>query len=75
MQFVIDSKKSAMDEHWKPTSYYCSMCMLNYDYVIKFEDLSIESQAFLEVSKLKKKYFLIYFLKFTVIFFFFNFFR
>jgi len=54
VQFVIDSKKSAMDEHWKPTSYYCSMCMLNYDYVIKFEDLSIESQAFLEVTKLKQ---------------------
>ena len=53
MQFVIDSKQSAMDEHWKPTMHYCSMCMLNYDFVIKFENLNIESQAFLEISDLK----------------------
>ena len=25
-----------MDEHWKPIRFYCSMCYLNYDYVIKF---------------------------------------
>ena len=30
------------------------MCYLNYDYVIKFENLNIESQTFLEESKLKE---------------------
>ena len=52
MQFVIDSKQSAMDEHWKPTMHYCSLCMLNYDFVIKFENLNVESRAFLEISEL-----------------------
>ena len=55
VQFVIDSKQSEpWDVHWKPISQYCSMCMLNYDYVIKFEKLIIESQAFLEVSELSQ---------------------
>ena len=54
VQFVIDSKRSALDAHWKPTSHYCSMCMLNYDYVIKFEKLIIESQAFLKLSDLSQ---------------------
>ena len=54
MQFVIDSKQPAMDEHWKPAIHYCSLCMLNYDFVIKFENLNIESQAFLQKSELNQ---------------------
>ena len=55
MQYIIDSKTLfQMDEHWKPIRFYCSMCYLNYDYVIKFENLNIESQTFLEESKLKE---------------------
>lgn len=54
VQFVIHQKKSSMDEHWKPTANYCSMCIINYDYVIKFEDLSQESQEFLKVTNLKQ---------------------
>ena len=41
-----------MDEHWKPTFNYCSMCVLNYDYVIKFEDYLNEAKAFLKTSNL-----------------------
>ena len=54
VQFVIDSKQPAMDEHWKPAIHYCSLCMLNYDFVIKFESLNIESQAFLQKSELNQ---------------------
>jgi len=52
VQFVIESRKGAMDEHWKPTFNYCSMCVLNYDYVIKFEDYLNEAKAFLKTSNL-----------------------
>ena len=52
VQFVIDSKQPAMDEHWKPAIHYCSFCMINYDFVIKFENLNFESQAFLQKIQL-----------------------
>ena len=52
VQFVIDSQKSAMDEHWKPVTNYCSMCVIDYHYVIKFEDYIKEGQAFLKQSNL-----------------------
>ena len=54
VQYVIDSKTSRMDEHWKPTHHYCSLCMINYDYILKFEQLSQEIQDFLEQSRLKQ---------------------
>ena len=54
VQFVIDSKQPAMDEHWKPAIHYCSLCMLNYDFVIKFENLNFESQAFLQKIQLNQ---------------------
>jgi len=52
VQFVIESRKSAMDEHWKPTMNYCSLCVINYDYVIKFEDYLSEAKGFLRTSNL-----------------------
>ena len=54
VQFVIDSKQPAMDEHWKPAIHYCSYCMINYDFVIKFENLNFESQAFLQKIQLNQ---------------------
>ena len=54
VQFVIDSKQPAMDEHWKPAIHYCSFCMINYDFVIKFENLNFESQAFLQKIQLNQ---------------------
>ena len=41
-----------MDEHWKPVTNYCSMCVIDYHYVIKFEDYIKEGQAFLKQSNL-----------------------
>ena len=54
MMFVTESSTStsAMDEHWKPTFKFCSMCIFNYDYVIKFEDYLNEAKAFLRISNL-----------------------
>ena len=31
-----------MDEHWVPSSYYCSTCGFHYDYVIKYENFETE---------------------------------
>ena len=54
VQYVIDTPHSSMDEHWKPTSNYCSMCVINYNFVIKFEDYIKEGQDFLKQSNLTK---------------------
>jgi len=54
VQFVIESRKLTMDEHWKPVTNYCSLCTLRYDYVIKFEDYINEGKAFLRHSNLTK---------------------
>ena len=43
-----------MDEHWQPTINYCSICVFNYDYVIKFDNYLNEAKAFLKISKLDK---------------------
>jgi hypothetical protein len=43
-----------MDEHWKPMTTYCSMCIMSYDYVIKFEDYLNEGQGFLKQSNLSQ---------------------
>ena len=43
-----------MDQHWQPAFNYCSMCTINYDYVIKFEDYLNEAKAFLQVTNLNK---------------------
>lgn len=43
-----------MDEHWKPASYYCSACMIEYDYIIKFEDYLDEGAAFMNFSNLTR---------------------
>ena len=38
VQFVKSSQVNRMDEHWKPTFVRCSLCAVNYDYVIHMED-------------------------------------
>ena len=52
MQYILDTKVSKMDNHWKPASYFCSLCEMNYDYIVKFENHNEESKAFLQHSKL-----------------------
>jgi len=31
-----------MDEHWAPSSYYCSNCGFHYDYIIRYENFDSE---------------------------------
>ena len=52
VQYVIEARRERMDEHWKPTVAYCSMCIINYQYVIKFEDYINEGTQFLRQSNL-----------------------
>ena len=44
VQYVIKTPPNSMDEHWIPMDYYCSICSTDYDYVVKFEELSKESR-------------------------------
>lgn len=37
-----------MDEHWVPISVYCSVCQFQYKSILHFENLTQESQYFLE---------------------------
>ena len=41
-QYVKATIPSRMDEHWRPMSTYCSLCAINYDNVIKFENMDRE---------------------------------
>ncbi len=43
VQYVLDEGWNKADEHWKPAFYYCSICTINYDYVIKFEEMELEA--------------------------------
>ena len=54
VQYVIEARRDRMDEHWKPTVAYCSMCILRYHYVIKFEDYINEGTQFLRQSNLEQ---------------------
>lgn len=40
VQFFLDS--ATWDEHWTPAYQYCSVCMVNYDIILKFESLESE---------------------------------
>ncbi len=44
-----------MDEHWMPVSEMCSMCSpeIEYDFIIKFENLAEEEKYFIERLELE----------------------
>ncbi len=44
VQYVKVSKPQNMDEHWRPTTNYCSLCSIKYDIIVHFENLGNESQ-------------------------------
>ncbi|CAL4134755.1 unnamed protein product, partial [Meganyctiphanes norvegica] len=44
-KFVLES--SHEDEHWKPMYKLCSVCMVDYNVIIKFENLYSESKSFI----------------------------
>lgn len=41
VQYVIHTKAET-DVHWKPMTKHCLLCAVDYDYVIKFENLHAE---------------------------------
>lgn len=45
-----------MDEHWMPAHQLCSLCSqaIQYDFVIKYENLKMEQQYFGERLKIDK---------------------
>ncbi len=44
VQYVKASNPQKMDEHWRPTTNYCSLCSIKYDIVVHFENLSNEGE-------------------------------
>ncbi len=50
VQFVIAS--AYKDDHWVPILSACHPCRLNYDYIIKFEELTSETEAFLDLKSM-----------------------
>ena len=50
---ILDCKQKHIsvyeyDTHWRPQVTLCNPCIMNYDYVIRFEDLAKESNLLLE---------------------------
>lgn len=52
LEFLVQDRY--FDEHWVPYYKYCEPCLINYDYVLKFEHLSEEQRCFLKVTGLQK---------------------
>ena len=46
--YYTSNNLNAMDIHWRPQSLLCQPCLFNYSYVIKFENLSNESNRLLD---------------------------
>ena len=44
-----------MDEHWCPSVYYCAVCAINYDYVVRYENLDTEMPFILKKLGLDEK--------------------
>ena len=42
VQDVLDTNPEAMNEHWAPIHVFCSICMIKYEVIIKFENLEHE---------------------------------
>ena len=48
---LLDSNIS--DSHWIPIHTVCSVCSIDYDFILKFENLQIESDTMLDILDLK----------------------
>ena len=53
VQWILASadRKMFFDEHWRPVSDYCHLCLIRYNYVIHFENIQEEEQMFVEMMK------------------------
>ncbi|XP_018353081.1 PREDICTED: carbohydrate sulfotransferase 11-like [Trachymyrmex septentrionalis] len=50
LQFIVNEKY--FDEHWVPYYRTCEPCMINYDYIIKFETLDRDQNFFIQDANL-----------------------
>lgn len=41
---MLDTRVEDQDEHWAPAYHFCSVCMINYDVIVKFEQLETEER-------------------------------
>ncbi|XP_048385397.1 carbohydrate sulfotransferase 9-like [Stegostoma tigrinum] len=50
VQYLLDPQKPVgMDIHWEPISQLCSPCLIDYDFIGKFEDLEKDANYFLKL--------------------------
>lgn len=49
VQWVIDTDPDDMNEHWQPMYKLCSLCTRSYKYILKFENLVLETQHLLHL--------------------------
>ena len=48
-------QQNLMDEHWSPIFDSCSLCSVEYDFVLKFENLSLEQFYMTKALGIAKK--------------------
>ena len=53
VQWLIASadRKMYFDEHWRPVTDLCHLCLIRYNYILHFENLAYEEQMLVEVLK------------------------
>ena len=54
--FITDAKSSKerkFNEHWQPIYELCSPCFIHYDFIGKYETLTIDAQKILDLIKVK----------------------
>ncbi|XP_038664508.1 carbohydrate sulfotransferase 9-like [Scyliorhinus canicula] len=50
VHYLLDPEKPiGMDIHWEPISRLCSPCLINYDFIGKFENLESDANYFLKL--------------------------
>jgi len=45
IQYVVQSKYSGMDNHWKLYSHHCSPCIANFTYILEMDDVEEQVEA------------------------------
>ena len=48
IQHVLHTNPSQFDEHYRPTSLFCSVCNFDFNYIIHYENLEEEEKYFVE---------------------------
>ena len=48
IQHVINTKPEQYDEHYRPVYILCSTCAYKYNFIIKYEHISVEEPLFIQ---------------------------